>query len=71
MALLELELDDSSSTSPRNVHVEQQAELALCKIYGVLPTAGETVRDARSTPQDDSPVSGFWRRKLSATKGHR
>jgi hypothetical protein len=71
LVLLAAEPDDPSSASPRNVHVEQQAALALCKIYSVLPTAGETVRDARSTPQENSQVTGFWRRKVSATKGHR
>ena len=71
LPILGAELDDPSSTNPRNVHVEQQAALALCKIYSVLPTAGETVRDARTTPQDNGHVNGFWRRKVSATKGHR
>ena len=68
VALLGQELDDPSVT-PRNLHVEQQAELALCRIYGVLPTAGETIRDARSTPEESGHVTGFWRRKVSATSG--
>jgi hypothetical protein len=68
--LLGAELDDPSNTNPRTVHVEQQAALALCKIYGVLPTAGETVPDSRSTPQNTSQVSGFWRRKISGAKRH-
>jgi hypothetical protein len=55
----------------RNVHVEQQAALALCKIYRVLPTAGETVRDARTTAEDNGQVNGFWRTKVNATKAHR
>jgi hypothetical protein len=66
--LLGTELDDPSKTKPPAVHVEQQAALALCRIYSVLPTAGETVRDAQSTPQEQSQVSGFWRRKVSAAK---
>jgi hypothetical protein len=67
VALLGHDLDNPSSTNPPSVHVEQQAELALCKIYRVLPTAGETVRDARSVPSDhNSQVSVFWRRKVSA-----
>ena len=65
VALLGDEGDDPSAT-PRNLHVEQQAELALCKIYGVLPTAGETIRDARSTPQENDHVTAFWRRKVRA-----
>ena len=69
IALLEAGADHSSSATPRNVHVEQQAALALCKIYSVLPTAGETVSDARSTPQENSQVTGFWLRKVRATKG--
>jgi hypothetical protein len=71
VALLGTEHDDPSSTDSRNVHVEQQAALALCKVYGVLPTAGETVRDARSTPLDSSQVSSFWRGKVSGQKAHR
>jgi len=66
VALLGNELNDPSATPP-SLHVEQQAALALCKIYGVLPTAGETIRDARSTPQERGHVAGFWRRKVSAT----
>ena len=65
--LLGADLDDPSGTSARSVHVEQQAELALCKIYRVLPTAGETVRDARSSPQETNHVSGFWRRMVSGS----
>ena len=65
VALLAAEPGDPSSTNPSGLHVEQQAELALCKIYRVLPTAGETIRDARSTPQENSRVTGFWRRKVS------
>lgn len=69
LVLLEAEPSDRSGTNPRNVHVEQQAGLTLCRIYSVLPTPGETVRDARSTPQENTQVTGFWRRKVSATKG--
>jgi len=65
--LLGAELDDSPGAIPRSVHVEQQAALALCRIYNVRPTAGETVSDARSTAQENSGVRGFWRRKVSAT----
>ncbi len=67
VVLLGGEPDDASSTNPRSVHVEQQAALALCKIYRVLPTAGETVRDARSTSPENGHVSRFWRRKVSAS----
>ena len=49
----------------------QARAVALCKVYGVLPTAGETVRDARSTPLDSSQVSSFWRGKVSGKKPHR
>jgi hypothetical protein len=71
LVLLGVEPYDPSGTNPRDLHVEQQAELALCRIYSVPPTAGETVRDARSTPQENTQVTGFWRRKVRATKGHR
>jgi hypothetical protein len=67
VALLGTQQDERSGADARSVHVQQQAALALCKIYGVLPTAGETVRDARSTPQDSSPVHGFWRRKIQSS----
>ena len=71
VALLEAGADHSSSATPRSVHVQQQAALALCKIFSVLPMAGETVRDARSTPQENEQVTAFWRRKVSAATGHR
>lgn len=71
VALLGAEHDDPSGTDSGNIHVQQQAALVLCKVYGVLPTAGATVPDARSTPPDARQVSGFWRRKLSAAKAHR
>jgi hypothetical protein len=67
MGLLETKAADPSSAASRSVHVEQQAALALCKIFSVLPTAGETVRDARSTPQENEQVTAFWRRKVRAT----
>jgi uncharacterized membrane protein len=71
LVLLGVAPSDPSGTSARNVHVEQQAELALCRIYSVSPMAGETVRDARSTAQENTQVTGFWRRKVSATKGRK
>ena len=58
----------ASGASRRNVPVEQQAELALCEIYGVLPTAGETVYDAGSTREENSQVGAFWRRKVYPAK---
>lgn len=64
VALLGTESDDPASASPGSVHVEQQAALALCRIHGVLPTAGETVCDARSTSQETRQVAAFWRRKV-------
>ena len=69
LVLLGVVPSDPSGMNPQDVHVEQQAELALCRIYSVSPTAGETVRDARSTPQENTQVTGFWRRKVGATKG--
>jgi len=69
--LLEAEAADPSSAGAGSVRVEQQAALALCQIFSVLPTAGETVRDARSTPQENDQVTAFWRRKVSAAKGLR
>ena len=71
LELLEAKAPDPSRAASRSVHVEQQAALTLCKIFSVLPTAGETVRDARSAPQENEQVAAFWRRKVSAAKGQR
>lgn len=71
VALLGTAHDDPSRTHLRNVHVEQQAALALCKVYAVLPTAGQTVRDTRSTALDSSQVGSFWRGKVSGRKAPR
>ena len=64
VAVLDRDLDDPSNSNSPSVHVKQQAALALCKIYRVPPTAGETIHDARSTPDSNSQVGGFWRRKV-------
>ena len=61
--LLGPESDDPSS-GDRNVHVEQQAELALCRIYGVSSANGETVSDARSLSDANRTVREFWRRRV-------
>ena len=41
VALLPSESDDASADGSPDLHVEQQVELTLCRIYGVLPASGE------------------------------
>ena len=67
VSLLGSPFDEASDASGCNVHVQQQAALALCKIFGVVPTAGQTVYDLRSTPEENGQVRAFWRSKIRST----
>jgi hypothetical protein len=49
-----------------SIHVEQQAELALCRIYGVTPETGRTVSDARASRDENQPVRDFWLKNAGA-----
>ena len=40
--------------------LEQQVALALCKIYGELPSGARTVYDVQTTPEENRQVKEFW-----------
>ena len=47
-------------------HVEQQIELALCKIYEVQPESGKSVYGIRSFDEENWSVTQFWERKAAS-----
>jgi len=51
-----------------NLHVEQQVELVLCKIFGVAPESGRTVFGIRSPEAQNRKVQGYWRAKVGLNK---
>lgn len=68
VALLGPENDEPSAPDQWDPHVEQQAQLALCRIYGVMPQAGETVADARLSRAENRAARQFWRAKVARAK---
>lgn len=44
--------------------LEQQIELALCKIYGELPSGPRTVYDMQATLEENRQVKQFWEARL-------
>ena len=51
-----------------DVHVEQQIELALCKIYKVIPESGKTVYSISSLESENVGVRRFWSEKIKSEK---
>jgi hypothetical protein len=56
-------LGSVDQTGAPSIHVEQQAELALCRIYGVTAETGRTVSDARASRDENQPVRNLWLKK--------
>lgn len=61
-----LKFESFTQQEPWDLHVEQQAELALCAIYNLQPEAGKTVYSVRSTDKENRAVRQFWQRKVRA-----
>jgi hypothetical protein len=64
VALLRFESDEQLSEETWSPHIEQQAELALCRIYGELPAGARTVYDLRATPAENKQVKQFWEARV-------
>jgi hypothetical protein len=67
VSLLRFESEEQFSDSTWSPSVEQQAALALCRIYGEAPVGARTVYDTRSTSTDNSRVKHFWQAKIRGT----
>ena len=64
VALLRFESEEQFSDPTWSPSVEQQAELALCRIYGELPKGARTVYDVRATPAENRRVKQFWEARV-------
>lgn len=49
--------------------VEQQLELALCRIYGETPSGARTVYDIRASAPENARVKPFWEAKIRSKAG--
>jgi hypothetical protein len=47
-------------------HVEQQIELALCKIYKVTPESGKSIYGIRSFDEENETIKPFWQEKVAS-----
>ena len=64
VSLLRYDSMEQWSDGSWDIHVEQQLELALCKIYGVAPESGKTVYGIRSFEEDNKKIRQFWQSKV-------
>jgi hypothetical protein len=60
VALLRFESEEQFSDPTWSTSVEQQAELALCRIYGEVPKGARTVYDIHATTAENRQVKQFW-----------
>ena len=64
VSLLRFESEGQLSDATWSPSVEQQVELALCRIYGELPSGTRTVYDMQATPAENRPVKQFWEARV-------
>ena len=55
---------EGDQTTDWDLHVEQQVELVLCQLFGVLDQSGETVFGIRSFESENAQVKRFWQRRV-------
>jgi hypothetical protein len=65
LALLRFESDQQLSDETWSASLEQQAALALCRIYGESPTGARTVYDRRATAAENRQVKSFWQARVT------
>ena len=61
LSLLRFDSEDRLNDPAWSLQVEQQAALALCRIFGETAAAGRTVYGSRATSTDNVRVREFWR----------
>jgi len=59
-ALLRFESEQQLSDETWSASLEQQAALALCRIYGERPSSARTVYDRHATAAENRQVKSFW-----------
>jgi hypothetical protein len=64
VAMLRFESEEQFSDPTWSPSVEQQAELALCRIYGEVPKGAHTVYDIHATATENRRVKQFWDSKV-------
>jgi len=60
LRLLRIESEQQLTDGAWSLQLEQQAALALCRIYGETPSGGRTVYDPRAGASDNVGVKAFW-----------
>jgi hypothetical protein len=65
LALLRFESDQQLRDETWSPSLEQQAALALCRIYGEPPAGARTVYDRRATAAENRQVKSFWEMKVA------
>jgi len=68
VSLLRYESMEQWSDGSWDIHVEQQLQLALCKIYAVAPESGKTVYGIRSFEEENRKIKQFWQSKVRNTR---
>lgn len=68
VALLRYGSDKDYGDGVWDLHVEQQVELALCKIYGVTPESERTVYGIRSSEEANKKIKRFWQATIRRQK---
>lgn len=64
LLVAELRYESEAQEAPWDIHVEQQVELALCKIYGEPAESGRTVYGVRSFERENKTVRTYWLTKV-------
>ena len=64
LSLLRFESEQQLSDETWGLQLEQQAALALCRIYGETASSGRTVYGPRATPSENRRVKAFWTARI-------
>jgi hypothetical protein len=70
VALLRFESEEQFSDPLWSPSVEQQSELALCRIYGEAAKGARTVYDIRATTAENRQVKQFWDARVRSAGGN-
>jgi hypothetical protein len=68
VSLLRFESEAQLGDGAWSAGLEQQVALALCRIYGELPSAARTVYDVQATPEENRRVKRFWEAHLHSPR---
>jgi len=55
---------DGGEAEGLDLHVEQQVELALCRLFGIPEESGKTVFGVRSSERDNLEVRRYWQQRV-------